>query len=130
MSAWPLTLFPDDRERGCASHGCGVRATSPGPDAWTPVYWAATIDGTGCLSSHPYKRHATAKTPAPSEEVESMNNQLFSWRSITRLALFLLPATLTASAQTAALDHPSTDAEKIADALRAGHASSRRMRGS
>src|SRR5258708_6107220 len=37
MSAWPLTLFPDDRERGCASHGCGVRATSPGPDAWTPV---------------------------------------------------------------------------------------------
>jgi len=44
--------------------------------------------GPGCLSSHPYKRHATAKTPAPSEEVESMNNQLFSWRSITRLALF------------------------------------------
>src|SRR6266446_6750911 len=81
--------------------------------------------GPGCLSSHPYKRHATAKTPAPSEEVESMYNQLFSWRSITRLALFLLPATLTASAQTAARDHPSTDAEKIADALRAGHASSR-----
>ena len=49
-----------------------------------------------------------------------MKNDLFSWTSIVRLALFLLPATLAASAQTVPRDHPSTDAEKIADALRAG----------
>ena len=36
------------------------------------------------------------------------------------LALLLLPATLAASAQTAPPAHPTTDAEKIADALRAG----------
>ena len=45
---------------------------------------------------------------------------LFSWRSVARSALFWLSAALAASAQTAPPDHPSTDAEKIADALRAG----------
>jgi len=45
-----------------------------------------------------------------------MKNDLFSWLSTIWLALFLLPATLAASAP----DRPSTDAEKIADALRAG----------
>src|SRR5258708_18676913 len=49
-----------------------------------------------------------------------MKNDLFSWRSVARSALFLLSATLAASAQTAPSDHPSTDAGKIADALRAG----------
>ena len=49
-----------------------------------------------------------------------MRNDLFSWMSIGRLALVLLPATLAASAQTVSPDHPSTDAEKVADALRAG----------
>jgi len=48
-----------------------------------------------------------------------MKNDLFSWRSIGRPALILLSATLVATAQRAP-DHPSTDAEKIADALRAG----------
>src|SRR6266852_7064163 len=51
---------------------------------------------------------------------EGMRNDLFSWTSIVRLVLFLLPATLVASAQTVPRDHPSNDAEKIADALRAG----------
>src|SRR6266849_10887380 len=55
-----------------------------------------------------------------SQEGEGMKNDLFSWTSIVKLALFLLPATLAASAQTVPRDHPSTDAEKIADALRAG----------
>src|SRR5260221_13073427 len=45
---------------------------------------------------------------------------LFSWTSTIGLALFLLPAPLAANAQTAPSDYPSTDAEKIADALRAG----------
>jgi hypothetical protein len=45
---------------------------------------------------------------------------LFSWRSVARSALFWLSAALAASAQTAPPDHPSTDGEKIADALRAG----------
>src|SRR5258705_12293753 len=54
------------------------------------------------------------------EEGEGMKNDLFSWPSAIWLALFLLPATLAASAQTAPPDRPSTDAEKIADALRAG----------
>src|SRR5215467_4191324 len=49
-----------------------------------------------------------------------MRNNLSSWASIATLALFLLPATLAVSAQTAPPDRPSTDAEKIADALRAG----------
>src|SRR5215467_7897997 len=49
-----------------------------------------------------------------------MRNNLSSWASIATLALFLLPATLAASAQKAPPDRPSTDAEKIADALRAG----------
>src|SRR5215470_4121864 len=49
-----------------------------------------------------------------------MTNNLSSWASIATLALFLLPATLAASAQKAPPDRPSTDAEKIADALRAG----------
>ena len=49
-----------------------------------------------------------------------MKNDLFSWLSTIWLALFLLPATLAASAQRAPPDRPSTDAEKIADALRAG----------
>ena len=49
-----------------------------------------------------------------------MKNGLFSWTSTIGLALFLLPAPLAANAQTAPSDHPSTDAEKIADALRAG----------
>src|SRR5712664_3618712 len=48
-----------------------------------------------------------------------MKNDLFSWRSVGRQALILLSATLVVTAQRA-LDHPSTDAEKIADALRAG----------
>jgi len=48
-----------------------------------------------------------------------MKNDLFSWRPIIWLAaLLLLPATL--AAQTAPPAHPTTDAEKIADALRAG----------
>jgi hypothetical protein len=49
-----------------------------------------------------------------------MKHDLPPWPSIMRLVLFLLPATLAASAQTVAPDRPSTDAEKIADALRAG----------
>jgi hypothetical protein len=49
-----------------------------------------------------------------------MKNGLFSWSSISWSALFLLSAALAASAQTAAPDHPSTDTEKIADALGAG----------
>jgi hypothetical protein len=49
-----------------------------------------------------------------------MKNDLSSWASVATLALSLLPATLAASAQTAPRHHPSTDAEKIADALRAG----------
>jgi len=49
-----------------------------------------------------------------------MRNDLSSWASIATLARFLLPATLAVSAQTAPPDRPSTDAEKIADALRAG----------
>jgi hypothetical protein len=49
-----------------------------------------------------------------------MKNNPISWASIARSALILLSATLAASAQTAPPDHPSTDAEKIADALRAG----------
>src|SRR5258708_36096947 len=49
-----------------------------------------------------------------------MRNDLCSWRSVARSGLFLLSATLAANAQTAPPDHPSTDAEKIADALRAG----------
>jgi hypothetical protein len=55
-----------------------------------------------------------------SEEGEGVRNNLSSWASIATFALFLLPATLAASAQTAPPDRPSTDAEKIADALRAG----------
>ncbi len=49
-----------------------------------------------------------------------MKNNPISWTSMARSALILLSATLAASAQTALPDHPSTDAEKIADALRAG----------
>src|SRR5258708_19513453 len=49
-----------------------------------------------------------------------MRNDLCSWRSVARSGLFLLSATLAASAQTAPPDHPSTDAEKIAVALRGG----------
>jgi hypothetical protein len=49
-----------------------------------------------------------------------MKNDLFSWSSIVGLALLLLPATQAASAQTAPPGHPTTDAEKIADALSAG----------
>jgi hypothetical protein len=46
-----------------------------------------------------------------------MKSDPFPW---ARSALALLCATLAASAQTAPPDHPSTDADKIADALRAG----------
>jgi len=67
--------------------------------------------GPGCLSP---------ACTGVSQEGEGMKNDLFSWTSIVKLALFLLPATLAASAQTVPRDHPSTDAEKIADALRAG----------
>jgi hypothetical protein len=49
-----------------------------------------------------------------------MKNELFSWRSVSRSALLLLSATLFATAQPATQDRPSTDAEKVADALRAG----------
>jgi hypothetical protein len=49
-----------------------------------------------------------------------MKNDLFCRKSIMRLALLLLSTTLAANAQTAPPDHPSTDADKIADALRAG----------
>ena len=48
-----------------------------------------------------------------------MNNNLFSWTSVMKLALFLLPVTFAVGAQTATSDHPTTDAEKIADALSA-----------
>ena len=61
--------------------------------------------------------------PAPtgvSDEGRGMKNDLFSWRSVARSALFWLSAALAGSAQTAPPDHPSTDAEKIGDALRAG----------
>ncbi len=79
---------------------------------WTPApHWAAAILATRCLS------------PAPtgvSDEGRGMKNDLFSWRSVARSALFWLSAALAGSAQTAPPDHPSTDAEKIADALRAG----------
>jgi hypothetical protein len=64
-----------------------------------------------------------ASVPPPtgvSDEGRGMKNDLFSWRSAARSAPFLLSAALAASAQTARPDHPSTDAEKIADALRAG----------
>src|SRR5713226_9827201 len=62
-----LTLFPDDRERGCASHGCGVRATSPGPDAWTPVPLAAAPFGTGVPHSwlYAYIGASNRKPPEP-----------------------------------------------------------------
>jgi hypothetical protein len=49
-----------------------------------------------------------------------MKNDLFSWRYVSRSALLLLSTTLFATAQPATSDRPSTDAEKIADALRAG----------
>jgi hypothetical protein len=57
---------------------------------------------------------------AVGEEGKSMKNGPFSWRSVARSALALLSAVAAASAQTAPADHPSTDTEKIADALRAG----------
>ena len=79
---------------------------------WTPApHWATAILATRCLS------------PAPtgvSDEGRGMKNDLFSWRSVARSALFWLSAALAGSAQTAPPDHPSTDAEKIGDALRAG----------
>jgi hypothetical protein len=80
-------------------------ARTPAPDR------AAAIRATRCLS------------PAPtgvSDEGRGTRSDLSSWRSVARSALFSLSATLAASAQTAPPDHPSTDAEKIADALRAG----------
>jgi hypothetical protein len=49
-----------------------------------------------------------------------MKSDLFSWWSLIRLVIFLLAATLAATAQTALPNHQSTDAEKIVDALRAG----------
>jgi hypothetical protein len=49
-----------------------------------------------------------------------MKNGLFSWKSLSWSAALSLSVALAAIAQTAAPDHPSTDAEKIADALRAG----------
>jgi hypothetical protein len=49
-----------------------------------------------------------------------MKNDPRLWWFVARSALALFSATLAASAQTAPPDHPSTDAEKIADALRAG----------
>jgi hypothetical protein len=55
-----------------------------------------------------------------SERGEGMKNRLFSVGAIIRLAVLLLSATLAARAQTAPPPHPTTDAEKIADALRAG----------
>jgi hypothetical protein len=83
---------------------------------WTSVWIPAPLGlryplGPGCLSP---------ACTGVSQEDEGMKNDLFSWASIATLALFLLPATLAASAQTVPADHPSTDAEKIADALRAG----------
>jgi hypothetical protein len=49
-----------------------------------------------------------------------MRNSLFCWSSVSWSALLLLSAALTARAQTAEPHHPTTDTEKIADALRAG----------
>src|SRR5262249_5590463 len=43
-----------------------------------------------------------------------------SWRPVAGSVRFLLSAARAAGAQTMPPDHPSTDAEKIADALRAG----------
>src|SRR5713226_10342701 len=86
-----------------------VQCARPTLDTGPPL--AAAILATRCLS------------PAPtgvSDEGRGMKNDLFSWRSVARSALFWLSAALAAIAQTAPPDHPSTDAEKIADALRAG----------
>jgi hypothetical protein len=55
-----------------------------------------------------------------SERGEGMNNDLFSWTSVMKLALFMLSVTFAAGAPTATSNYPATDAEKIADALSAG----------
>jgi len=84
----------------------------PWTSACIPARIGAPLSvGRGCLSP---------PCTDVSQEGEGMRNDLSSWASIATLALFLLPATLAASAQTAPPDRPSTDAEKIADALRAG----------
>jgi transposase len=49
-----------------------------------------------------------------------MKSHLSSWKSIIGPALLLLSTALVANAQTASSTYPSTDAEKIADALSAG----------
>jgi hypothetical protein len=67
---------------------------------------------------NPWDRSASVLLRQP--RWQSMKNNLISWEAIARSTLIVLLVTLAASAQTALPDHPSTDAEKIADALRAG----------
>src|SRR5258707_9030381 len=81
----------------------------PGPPAWARV----PLD-----RRNPWDRGASALSRQ--RGWQGMKNNPISWTSMARSALILLSATLAASAQTALPDHPSTDAEKIADALRAG----------
>src|SRR5215472_15922563 len=89
-----------------------MRTTCPGPAAVSRPRWGPALRRTRVPQSCLYR---------VSQEGEGMRNHLSSWASIATLALFLLPAaTLAVSAQTAPPDRPSTDAEKIADALRAG----------
>jgi len=51
-----------------------------------------------------------------------MNSNTYPVSSVITMALVLLSVTLTAAAQAALPEHPKTDADKIADALRAGPA--------
>src|SRR5712691_10950724 len=109
--------------RYVAKYGAIRFLSCPGRAAIVSKFRA--VSGTACKmpSPTPPKSAKVELSPActgVSQEGEGMKNDLFSWTSIVKLALFLLPATLAASAQTVPRDHPSTDAEKIADALRAG----------
>jgi len=76
-----------------------------------------TIDG---LRIRYARSEEKDRAPFLSERGEGMNNKLFSWASLMKLALFVLTVAFAAGAQTAKSDHPTTDAEKIADALSAG----------
>ena len=51
-----------------------------------------------------------------------MNTNTYPVRSVITLAVVFLSITLIAAAQAAPPEHPKTDADKIADALRAGPA--------
>src|SRR4029077_16202526 len=76
-----------------------------------------TIDG---LRIRYARSEEKDRAPFLSERGEDMNDGLFSLTSVMKLALFVLTIAFAAGAQTAKSGHPTTDAEKIADAISAG----------